>query len=271
MKYKFGVTQWGMPGEGMYIVQLAKEAGLDGVQLETGSFEKGFPMCQKRIRDKFMNDSVNFGIEFPSLVMNDLCTNGVVKGKNCETGKIAYNHMQLAIEAAVDMNIKVLMFPSFFANFIETEEDFKNTVEALKFCCDMAGVHDITVAHESVLNVTEQISLMDAVNMPNLKLFFDTQNYKFFKNFNQMEILGGLYPQILDQLHVKDGIDAMSGSLLGEGLAQFEEQIKYLKEKEYSGWYIFENYFHQLPLRTQAEKDQLSLLFKDIEKLKSML
>lgn len=129
MKYKFGVTQWGMPGNGLYAVKLAKDAGLDGLQIELGSYEKGYPMGQKRIRDAYMEDGAKYGIEFPSLVLNDLTINDFVNGRDCEKGKIAYDQMKLGIEVAADMNVKVVMIPNFFDNFITKDEHYKNAAE----------------------------------------------------------------------------------------------------------------------------------------------
>lgn len=40
MSYKFGVTQWGLPGNGLYSVRLVKEAGLDGLQLDSGAMKE---------------------------------------------------------------------------------------------------------------------------------------------------------------------------------------------------------------------------------------
>ena len=38
-KIKFGCVAWGLPGGGYFGPQIAKEAGLDGIQLELGSYE----------------------------------------------------------------------------------------------------------------------------------------------------------------------------------------------------------------------------------------
>ena len=42
-KIKFGCVAWGLPGGGYFGPQIAKEAGLDGIQLELGSYEWGYP------------------------------------------------------------------------------------------------------------------------------------------------------------------------------------------------------------------------------------
>ena len=179
--------------------------------------------------------------------------------------------MKLGIEVAAEMNVKIVMIPNFFNNFISEDEHFKNAAEALKFCCDLAGKQGIDIATETVLNWKDHSRIFDMVNMPNLGVFFDSMNYKFFSNYEQMEILKDVYPKMIPQLHVKDGIDHLSGSLLGEGNMDFFKQMDYLKEKEYSGWIIIENYYDQLPLRSKNEDDQLELLIRDLETVKKSL
>ena len=53
-KIKFGCVAWGLPGGGYFGPQIAKEAGLDGIQLELGSYEWGYPLAQKQIQEAYL-------------------------------------------------------------------------------------------------------------------------------------------------------------------------------------------------------------------------
>lgn len=151
-------------------------------------------------------------------------------GKNCEKGKIAYEQMRIAINLAFEMNIKVVMIPNFFSNFISERDHFVNAAEALKYCCDIAAQKDILIASETVLSAEEHIGLIEAVGKPNIRIFFDSMNYKFFKKYDQLEILKKVYGKMLPQIHVKDGKGNLSGSLLGEGEMDFKRQIDFLRK-----------------------------------------
>jgi sugar phosphate isomerase/epimerase len=269
--YKFGVTQWGMPGDGLYAVRLAKEAGLDGLQIELGSYAKGYPMAQERIRNAYLDDSEKYGIEFPSFVLNDLTINDFAHGRDTGRGKIAYEQIRLGAKTASQMNIKVLMIPSFLNGLIVDEETFVHSVEALKYCCEEAGQYGVTIAHETAQNHEEHIRFLNAVDMPNIKVFFDSMNYKFTGRHDQMDTLRNIYPRMLDQLHVKDGVTELSGAQLGKGDMDFYKQIDFLKSRDYRGWFIIENYYCELPLRALNEEDQLSLLIEDLHTLKKVL
>ena len=94
--------------------------------------------------------------------------------------------------------------------------------------------------------------------------------FKTLKDINGDE-LRYVVTDMLNQLHVKDGLgEACSSKCLGEGDSRFEEQIEFLKENGYQGWFVFENYYTKLPLRKEAE-DPIDLFKKDIEKLKREL
>ncbi len=270
MEYKIGVTQWSLPGNGILAVKLASMAGVDGLQLELGTYERGFFLNQKRIQDLYLEEGEKYNIEYPSISLNELGVYGMPNDKDSEKGKIAYQIIEMGIAAAKRMEINTVTVPSFFNSDIKSEDDFISTTAALRYCCQLATEEDVIVASETTLNSKDQIKLMEMVNMPNLHVFYDTQNYKLFKDFDQLEILSALYPYMIPQIHVKDGNGDLSGATIGQGNTDCLKSISYLKEKGYKGWYIFENYYDQLPLRAQAE-DQIELLIKDIEILKDWL
>lgn len=270
-RYKFACTQWGMPGEGYYAVRVAKEAGLDGVQLDFGTYEYGYPMAQKYVQDMYLEDAAKYGIEFPSLVLNDLGCHGFVNGRNSEDGKIAYEMMELGIKVAADMKIGTVMIPCFFNNFITEEKHYDNAVEALQFCCDLASGHGITIANETVLSPENHRKIVDRVKRPNLGIFFDSMNYSFFSKLDQMNVLTNSMGVMVPQLHIKDGTDILSGALLGEGKMDFTKQAEYIAKSDFTGWIILENYYSRLPIRKDSVTDQLELLRRDIVTAKKAL
>ena len=225
-KIKFGCVAWGLPGGGYFGPQIAKEAGLDGIQLELGSYEWGYPLAQKQVQEAYLEEGNRLGIEYPSIVLNDVM-----------------DHEFIHVEA---------------------------TKDALRFICEKAIRKDITVMTENALDYKEQIQLLKEIRMPNLTVHFDTQNFKFNFNMNQCEQLEGLYPYMDSQLHVKDGINEPGGCLLGEGNTDFFPQMEILKKHGYEGWIIIENYYNLLPLRKCNEQNQMQIINKDLETLRTV-
>lgn len=87
---------------------------------------------------------------------------------------------------------------------------------------------------------------------------------------DQCEQLEGLYPYMDSQLHVKDGINEPGGCLLGEGNTDFFPQMEILKKHGYEGWIIIENYYNLLPLRKCNEQNQMQIINKDLETLRTV-
>ena len=267
-KIKFGCVAWGLPGGGYFGPQIAKEAGLDGIQLELGSYEWGYPLAQKQVQEAYLEEGNRLGIEYPSIVLNDVMDHEFIHGKDTENGKIAYDQMELAVQVAAEIGISKIMVPNFLGNLITEESHVEATKDALRFICEKAEKKDITVMTENALDYKEQIQLLKEINMPNLTIHFDTQNFRFNFNMDQCEQLEGLYPYMDSQLHVKDGINEPGGCLLGEGNTDFFPQMEILKKHGYEGWIIIENYYNLLPLRKCNEQNQMQIINKDLETLR---
>ena len=269
-KVKFGCVAWGLPGGEYFAPQIAKEAGLDGIQLELGSYEWGYPLAQKQVQEAYLEERERLGIEYPSIVLNDVMDHEFIHGKDTDNGKIAYDQMELAVQVAAEMGISKIMVPNFLGNLITEKSHVESTKEALRFICEKADKKNITIMTENALDYKEQIQLLKDVNMSNLTVHFDTQNFKFNFDMDQCKQLEGLYPYMDSQLHVKDGIGEPGGCLLGEGNTDFFSQMEILKKHDYKGWIIIENYYNLLPLRKLSALDQMQIINKDLKTLKKV-
>ena len=281
MDVKLGITQWSLPGNGMCAVRIVGEAGLDGLQIELGSYQFGYPMAQPRMQDMYLDEAAKYGVSFPSIVLNDINIYPMIADKNSEKYKIGMDMLKTAVDVADRMKVPVVMIPSFIDNDIKTEEDMDRTVEALKYVCELAGEKGIEISSETTISAEQQIELMDRVGYDNISAFYDSMNYKLFKGFDEQEILLGYYDRMTPQLHVKDGTTAdvkspddlwkvISSKLLGDGDTGFYQTMEILKEKDYKGWIIIENYYQCLPMRARNE-DQFAIMAEDIQRLKDAI
>ena len=267
-KYKLGVPEWCLPGDSIFSMKMAAALGMDGVQIEAGFYETGFKLGHPWVRSLYREAAEQYGVELISIVMNDLNVHGLRNGRGTAFGDIAYEGLDIALEASAALGVPVLMIPSFVDNDMRTERDIENTVEALRYACDEAAQSGTIIATETAISSAQLKRLLGLVNRENLKLFYDSQNYRCFRGYDPMEHLPIVYPYMVNQLHVKDGLgEAYSSKCLGEGDSRFEEQIRFLREQDYRGWFVFENYYTKLPLRGEA-KDPIDLFRKDIAKLR---
>jgi sugar phosphate isomerase/epimerase len=276
MDIKYGITEWGLPGKGRYSVKFTGEAGLDGLQLDFGSYEEGYFMAQRRMMDAYLEDGAKYGVAFPSVVLNDLGFHGFVDGPGSKDYEIAVESLYIGLETAKYMNVGALMVPQFWANEITDDRKLENAAAVLKRLCEKAGEYGIDIMSETTLDAKRQIALMQAVDMPNISTFYDSQNYYFFKGYDQKQTIETLYPYMGRQLHVKDCVGhdydggVLSGALLGQGDSDFMATVDHLRKMDYSGWVILENYYYVQPIRDKNE-DQYELLAQDLAYLKRVL
>lgn len=266
---KLGCVAWALPGGGMYAPYVAKRAGLEGIQLELGSYTAGFPLAQRDVQKAYLEDKERYGLEYPAIVLNDVMDNEFIYGRNTEHGRIAYEQMELAVEVAEEMAIDQIMIPNFINNLITEKVHVEHTIQALKFICEKAAKKGILIVTENALDWREQTRLLELVGCANLKIHFDTQNFKFNFDRNQCEQLKGLLPYMVPQLHVKDGVLNPGECLLGEGNTDFFAQMQILLETGFCGWIILENYYNFIPLRNDSIREsQMQMLQKDIATLR---
>ena len=269
-KLWIGCVAWGLPGGGYFAPEIAKKAGLDGIQLELGSYQWGYPLAQKEVMEGYLEAGKRLNIQYPAIVLNDVMEHEFIHGKSTEHGKIAYDQMELAVETAAAMKVEKIMVPNFLENLITEEINIEHTKEALEFICKKAEKKGITILTENALPWQRQVELLEEIGCDNLKIHFDTQNFKFNFAMDQCDQLRGLLPYMDNQLHVKDGIGEPGGCLLGEGNTDFFAQMEILRENQFSGWIVIENYYNLLPLRKQgAGGKAMHLLERDIAAIKS--
>lgn len=272
MKYiKIGACDWGLPGNGLYATQIAAQVGLDALSLKIGLYEFDYPLTQPEMQKIYLSEQQKYGIEYCAIALNDFDNIPMHARKGTKEYDIVWDLLRRTVPTAKALGVPMIQVPGFVASEIKSEEDMEHSARAFQYLCDTAGEYGISVAGENVMNAEEFHKLYDMVDRKNFYLYFDSQNYFLNRGYRETDILEGLYPLMCNQLHVKDGKDGgLSGALLGTGDAGFHDTMKWLDQHNYTGYILLENYYDQLPLRTQAE-NPYDLLREDIKILKKAI
>lgn len=271
MSFKLGIVEWAFPFPGPYGLKIAASLGLQGMELDFGEYENGFPLSNPRVQDAYLECGEQFGIEFPSMALNALNTHGMSSGRNTVDGMIAIETIRKGIAAAKRMGIPVIQLPSFHDNRadIRSEEDFYNTCEMLRFACDLAADSDITLAMENVLSAKDTKRMIREVGSDRLKVMYDTQNYVLNAGYNQAELLEAIAEHVV-QIHVKDGFNhTISSALLGKGDVSFRETAAVIQRTQCTEWLLLENFYQQQPLNLLTE-DTFELIEEDIRTMREI-
>lgn len=267
---KIGACDWGLPGSGLYATQIAASVGLDALSLKIGLYENDYPITQPEMQKIYLNEQQKYGTEYCAIALNDFDNIPMHARKGTKEYDIVWNLLRRAVTTAKALGVQVIQVPGFAASEVKTEQDMEYSARAFQYLCDAAGEFGISVAGENLMTPEEFTKMSEMVDRSNFYLYFDSQNYHLFRGYSELAILEGLYPKMCNQLHVKDGQGAMSGGLLGTGDSGFHETMHWLDNHDYSGYILLENYYDQLPLRTQAD-NPFDLLRQDIEILKKAI
>lgn len=267
---KIGICDWGLPGAGLYATQIAASVGLEALSLKIGLYENDYPITHPEMQKIYLSEQQKYGIEYCAVALNDFDNIPMHARKNSKEYHIVWNLLKRAVATAKVLGVQIIQVPGFAASEVKTNEDLEHSVRAFQYLCDAAGENGISVASENLMTPSEFKNLVDMVNRDNFFLYFDSQNYQLFRGYDELEILSGLYPFMCSQIHVKDGDNVMSGGLLGTGSSNFYETMDWLKDHDFKGYILLENYYDQFPLRAQS-KNPYDLLRDDIRILREAI
>ncbi len=268
MNVKLGICNFCVPGTGIFAPEIVKDFGLDGMSLELGSYEHGWPLSQRELQNRYLDAQQKLGIEYPNIGVSDGDNIPFHARPDTKWDKVVNEEGKRAIDAAAYMGIKLVFFSNFGPSEMKTEEDIEYTAKRYASFCDYAGDKGIQIACENPNSVTVQKQLFDMVDRENFNLFFDSCNHACLTDIDIHEVLREMYPYYINQMHVKDGIPGYNASMvLGTGSTGFNETIDFLKSKDYSGWLILENLYELDPMRT-IDPDYFEIMKADIRALK---
>ncbi len=270
IKNKIGICEWSLPIDGPYACKFIGKLGFDGLQLNIGDYERGFPMSKRFVQDAYLEMAEASGIEFPSLVARVTDYYTMFPSKDEEESEIVRSGIAKAIESCVSMRISILLIPNFEKSEITGKRELEESVDVFKWACDTAGKHNITIGMENTLSTEQTLQMIAGIDRTNLQLYFDTQNYYLHKGYDSPQMLDELMEHVC-QIHVKDGKGKdLSGALLGQGDTDFYGCIEVVKKHGYTGWVVSENYYDRRPLSEQ-NPDTVALIREDLKILKDSL
>lgn len=269
---KLGITEYSLPVDGPYGCKIAADVGFEGIHLDVGSYERNFPKTKPCVQDAYLEAAEKFGIQYMAIGCNELDNYNMVTQKGFAERAIAFKTITSAVDAAAAMKIPIVMIQSFKASALETDQDLERAINVIRRVSDYAlEKGEITIGLENLLPVESLLRLIEAVGNPNVKVYFDTQNYYLDGKVNVAAMVEPLISHIC-AVHVKDGYEAdvdPSGALLGEGDSRFFDTIAELRRCGYSGWLISENFYDRGPI-SKLNNDPKALMMKDYQTMKSI-
>ncbi|MBP7949432.1 MAG: sugar phosphate isomerase/epimerase [Verrucomicrobiales bacterium] len=224
--FRIGACDWSLGKTAdVTALALAKQIGLDGVQVSLGTLANDMHLRRPEVRQRYQDEAKRLGIEVLSLAIGEL--NNIPYKSDPRT--IPWVHD--SIEVCRAMNCRVVLLAFFHNNDLRDDPaGTDETVRRLKEVAPLAEKAGVTLGIESWLNAEDHVRIIDRVGSPALKVYYDVANstergYDIIREIHQL----GKQGQICE-FHMKE-----NGALLGRGRVDFAKVRDALADIGYVG------------------------------------
>ena len=224
-KFRIGACDWSigkMADESG--LALARDIGLQGLQVSLGSVRDDFRLRQKEVQQRYLAASRETGVKISSLGIGELNQYPYKSDPRAE------EWVSDSIDVAKALDVTVVLLAFFSKNDLRNDPAGKaETVRRLKRVAPKAERMGITLGIESYLTAEEHLEILQQVGSPAVKVYYDFRNAADAGNdvFKELKLLG---KDTICELHMKE-----NGVLLGKGTMDWERIGHTLEEIGYVG------------------------------------
>ncbi len=225
---KVGACDWSLRKEGNpEAFAVAKEAGLEGVEVSLGKGTEKLPQTDPERQKLFVEESKKTGLAIPSTCLE------ILHRDNLKAHPKGPMWVEQAIEATAALGAKVILLPFFGKQAITERAEQAATAERLKALAPKAEKAGVILGLENTISAEDNAWIMDQVKSPALQVYYDSGNS--FPKFDIYKEVAWLGKDRICQIHLKDG-----GALLGQGKIDHPRLIEAILKSGYAGWLMLE-------------------------------
>ncbi|MEZ6076933.1 MAG: sugar phosphate isomerase/epimerase family protein [Pirellulaceae bacterium] len=230
-RFKIGACDWSIGRGGqLSALELAKQIGLDGVQVSFGKPGDEYDLRSENIRRQYEQAVETHGVQISSLAM------GVLNRVPYASDKNAERWVEECVEVMPKLRQQIVLLAFFDNGDIKGKPQLQTEViRRLKEVVPQAEKAGVVLGLETWLSADEHLRILDAVGSPAVQVYYDTANmekqgYDIYKEIRQ------LGRERICQFHCKE-----NGFLLGEGRVDFPRVKEAMDDIGYSGWLVIES------------------------------
>jgi len=224
-QFKIGACDWSIGKHSdPTAFALAKEIGLDGVQVSLGTVANGMHLRRAEVQQKYKDAAKANGLEIASLAIGEM--NSVPYKSDPRT--IEWVSDSIDVCTALDVRLVLL---AFFNNgdLRGDKPGVDEVVRRLKAVATKAEKAGVILGIESWLSADEHLEILDRVGSKAVQVYYDVCNsndrgYDIYKEIRQLG-------KRICEFHAKE-----NGALLGQGKVDFQKVRAVIDDIGYSGW-----------------------------------
>jgi sugar phosphate isomerase/epimerase len=223
-RFKIGACEWSLRKSDPTCFDVAKQIGLDGVQVDLGRAADGMKLRRPDMQAAYLAAAKRTGLEVASLAMGEL-NNIALKSE-----PRAAIWLLDSIEVARALGVSVILVAQFFRGDLKGDKQGTDrTVDLLKEIAPRAEKAGVVLGIENYLSAEENLDILRRVGSPAVRVYYDVGNStdKNYDIYKELRMLKG----VICELHAKDG-----NFMLGKGRIDFAKVREAIDEIGYTGW-----------------------------------
>ncbi|MCC5907311.1 MAG: sugar phosphate isomerase/epimerase [Balneolaceae bacterium] len=216
----------GRPAE-LSAVEKAARIGFEGVEITFGGPDEDgiLRLAREERQQQYLDELDAHGITAAGTHLMVLHENHL---KNPDD-PLAVRWVEQAIPATRKMGTEVILLPFFFDGAIEERHEQEYVADVLRELAPEAEANGVILGLENTLSAEDNMFVLERVNSPAVKVYYDVGNSTNFGHdiYSEIPFLG----DNICQFHIKDNPHYM-----GQGEIDFERVFRLIDEINFQGW-----------------------------------
>jgi L-ribulose-5-phosphate 3-epimerase len=225
-RFNLGACDWSL-GRRAHTAALtvAKELGLDGVQVSMGSVDNDLQLRRPDVQRAYREAASTTGVRIGGVALDLM--NQVPYKSDPRTEQWVSD----SIDVARALDVRVVLLAFFEKGDLRNDPDGQaEIIRRLRRVASKAEQQGIVLGIESWLSAPEHIRILDAVGSRSVQVYYDLANSTQM-GYDVLAEIRQLGRDRLCEFHAKE-----NGFLLGQGRIDFPAVRKAMDEIGYSGW-----------------------------------
>jgi len=222
--FKIGACEWSLRKADPSCMEIAKQIGLDGVQVGMGNASNKMWLRRADVQKNYLDAAKKNGVEISGLAITELNRVGL---KSEPRAAIWLND---SVEVARALGVKVILVAQFDRGELKGDkEGVDRTVGVLQEVAPRAEKAGVILGIENYLSAEENLDILQRIGSPAVRVYYDVgnstkQGYDICK---EIRLLG----KNICEFHFKD-----AGFYLGQGQIDFAKVREAIERIGFSGW-----------------------------------
>ena len=224
-RFSIGICDWMLSKNDPSTMQMAKDLGLDGVQVNMGSVGNDMHLRKPDVQKAYLEAAKKSGTEVSSLAI------GEMNNVPLKADPRAEQWLADSIDVAKGLGVSIILLAFFSKN--DLKGDKKGTdkvVQILKQHAPRAEKEGKILGIESWLSAEEHVDILDRVGSPAVQVYYDLGN-SHLRGYDIYKEIRWLGLKRICEFHAKD-----YDNVFGKGKVDFKEVRKAMDDIGYSGW-----------------------------------